>query len=258
MVISLSVKTSKPLRDRPDRAAVRYGGRFVDLENNRAELVLLLGILSLFLCGPVGVAAWIMGSSDLRKIREGIMIPRRVVYLRIGLLLGVLGTILFCVCVVVVALLFAHGIINLSPLNKRGPLPPDKIVFAGEWFGARGTFIRISVDGRGDYKARHASVTGGQVSIKEESLSITIIGLSKTWHIDRRPCLVNGSWKMKLEGEEFVRKAEELLVYLMTPTIHDHRTRFIHEGSFTGFIVSGNNFSTEPGNRDLPGTRSTC
>jgi hypothetical protein len=34
-----------------------------------------MGILSIVLCAPIGIPAWIMGNTDMRKIREGTMDP---------------------------------------------------------------------------------------------------------------------------------------------------------------------------------------
>ena len=41
------------------------------MQPDHGTLVLVLGILSLVLCGPVGIAAWILGNSDLKEIDAG-------------------------------------------------------------------------------------------------------------------------------------------------------------------------------------------
>ena len=46
------------------------------LEPHRGTLILVLGILSLVMCGFfTGIPAWIMGRNDLRKIKDGLMNP---------------------------------------------------------------------------------------------------------------------------------------------------------------------------------------
>ena len=43
------------------------------VEPHRATTILILGILSLVLCQPLGIAAWMMGSADLKKMKAGVM-----------------------------------------------------------------------------------------------------------------------------------------------------------------------------------------
>jgi len=182
------------------------------LPPNRADLVLFLGILSLFLCGPLGVAAWIIGSSDLRKIRGGRMSATKKGLLRVGTGLGVLGTVLFAVALTLGVMLFQRGFTGSDFTFQAAPLSADQVVFAGEWHGKKGTLIRITEEGTGDFQSRHTSLTGGRVVITQDSISIGLLGMSKTWHIDRRPSLEDGHWIMELDGEEFVKSGTDLLV----------------------------------------------
>jgi hypothetical protein len=85
-------------------------------------------------------------------------------------------------------------------------------MYTGEWRGNKGTFIRIRSDGSGDFRSSHTTVTGGIVRIDEATLSIGILGFSKTWHIDSQPHLGEGIWTMELDGEVFARKEEGLMV----------------------------------------------
>jgi hypothetical protein len=183
-----------------------------NLQSNHADLVLLLGIVSLFMCGPMGVIAWITGSSDLRKIHNGLMSPRKMGTLKVGKTLGIVGTFLFVASFVIVGLIVQRGVPDLGLTWKSSPLSPDQLVFAGEWSGNKGTVIRIRADGRGDFKSGHSSFTGGNVRIQEKSLSIGTIGLSRTWHIEKPPHLENDSWIMELDNEVFVRREEGHMV----------------------------------------------
>jgi hypothetical protein len=179
-----------------------------DLQSNHADLVLFLGIISLFMCGPLGIVAWIMGRSDLRKIRSSLMSPRKIGTLKVGKALGIIGTCLFAASFVIVGLIAHRGVGDLNFSWKSNPLPPDQFVFVGDWSGKKGTLIRIQANGRGDFKSQHSSLTGGNVRIDHGSLSIGSMGLSRTWHIDKPPHIENGNWKMELDNEEFVRGGE--------------------------------------------------
>jgi hypothetical protein len=182
------------------------------LPDNRADLVLFLGIFSLFLCGPLGAAAWLIGTHDLRRIRAGGMSSRKLGALKVGTALGMVGTILFVVSLTLVVMLLHRGIPGGVTLWQTKPLTSEQWVFAGEWYGKKGTLIRINQDGTADYQSDRASVTGGRVVIGDDSISIGFLGVSRKWHIDRRPERENGNWVMELDGEEFVRTGDELLV----------------------------------------------
>jgi hypothetical protein len=62
---------------------------------HRATLVLVLGILSLIVCAPLGIAAWVMGSNDLAAMRAGRMDRSGESLTGVGQVLGVIGTVLF-------------------------------------------------------------------------------------------------------------------------------------------------------------------
>jgi hypothetical protein len=44
------------------------------MKPHRGPLILVLGILGLIMCPPLGIAAWFMGDSDLEKMKNGIWI----------------------------------------------------------------------------------------------------------------------------------------------------------------------------------------
>ncbi len=183
-----------------------------NLPGNHADMVLFLGILSLFMCGPLGIIAWITGHSDLKKIRSGLMSPRRIGALKVGKAMGIVGTCLFVASFVIIGLIVQHGVTGLGFNWKSSPLRPHQLVFVGEWSGKKGTVIRIKANGRGDFRSYHSSLTGGNVRIEERSISIGTMGLSKTWHIDKAPHLEDGNWIMELDNEVFVRGGEGHMV----------------------------------------------
>src|SRR5205807_2768052 len=83
----------------------RFRGRR-DAEPHRGVLILVLGIISIVLvaiaCGPVGlplgIAAWVMGHKDLRKMRENIMDDEGMGLTQAGWICGIIGTILDTLC----------------------------------------------------------------------------------------------------------------------------------------------------------------
>jgi hypothetical protein len=202
----------EPIEPGADRSSQEQPLTPIEEGTDRSSFILFLGIISLFLCGPLGLIAWIMASSDLRKIRKGRLSSRKAGVLRVGRALGIAGTAIFVMVVVSAALVLHRHFPDFRTVVKSDPLRPDEVAFAGEWRGRKGTVIRIQADGRGDFRRQGSSVTGGRVRIEGNSLSIGVMGLGKTWHIDVRPHLQNGNWSMQLDGEEFIRKAEGQLV----------------------------------------------
>lgn len=73
--------------DRPRR-------RRRDLVPHRGGVILTLGILSLLICGPLGIAAWVMGNNDLAEIRGGRMDPEGEGTTQAGRICGMIATIL--------------------------------------------------------------------------------------------------------------------------------------------------------------------
>lgn len=201
-----------------------------NLRQCRADLVLVLGILSLFLCGPLGIVAWLLANSELRQMRAGLASCERVRSLKAGRVLGIIGAALFLISVGVLAKMLPGLVPQVADTMRPEPLQPSQVVFAGEWHGEQGNMIRIYPDGRGDFETRTTRLTGGRVRIQEDELSIGVMGVRKTWRIERKPYLENGVWKMQLEGETFLREAEGILV-LLTPTTMPRQSR----GMVVGF-----------------------
>lgn len=63
-------------------------------EPHRGTTVLVLGILGVtccFICAPI---AWIMGANDMKAINNGTMDPTGKSTTQVGMILGIIGTIL--------------------------------------------------------------------------------------------------------------------------------------------------------------------
>jgi len=64
------------------------------MKPHRGTLVLVLGIISLVVCAPLGIAAWVMGNSDLKEMDAGTMDPSGRGMTQGGKICGMIGLIL--------------------------------------------------------------------------------------------------------------------------------------------------------------------
>ena len=87
------------------------------MKPHRGSLILVLGILSLVLCGIfTAIPAWIMGNSDLKAMAAGTMDPSGRSLTNAGKICGMISTILTILGLVVVVILMALGI--ALPLSR--------------------------------------------------------------------------------------------------------------------------------------------
>jgi len=82
-----------------------------DLLPHRGGMILVMGILGIVICAPLAIVAWVMGQGDLGKIRSGMMDPAGQGTTQAGMILGIVGTILFILSIVAVVLLLAAGLL---------------------------------------------------------------------------------------------------------------------------------------------------
>jgi len=80
---------------------------------HRATLILVLGIVSLVVCGPLGIAAWLMGNTDLREMDAGRMDPAGRAMTNAGRICGIIAVILLIVGVVI------GGIVMVAALASQ-------------------------------------------------------------------------------------------------------------------------------------------
>lgn len=71
---------------------------------HRGVLILVLGIISLVVCYPLGIVAWIMGKGDLAEIDAGRMDPEGRGLTQAGMIIGIVATVLL-----ILGLLMAVG-----------------------------------------------------------------------------------------------------------------------------------------------------
>ena len=67
------------------------------MKPHRGPVILVLGILSLIVCAPLGIAAWVMGSGDLKEMDAGKMDPVGRGNTEAGKICGMIGTILMII-----------------------------------------------------------------------------------------------------------------------------------------------------------------
>ena len=79
------------------------------MKPHRGTLILVLGILGLVICGPLGIAAWIMGSGDLKAMDAGTMDPSGRGNTNAGKICGIIATVLMALAVLIFGALFVLG-----------------------------------------------------------------------------------------------------------------------------------------------------
>lgn len=87
------------------------------MKPHRGTLILVLGILGLILCQPVGIAAWVMGNADLKQIAAGAMDPEGKSMTQIGKILGIIAVVLMVVGILIgiLSLVLGLGAAAMSP-----------------------------------------------------------------------------------------------------------------------------------------------
>jgi hypothetical protein len=78
---------------------------------HRGTLVLILGILGLTFCVAFGIAAWVMGNSDLEEMAAGRMDPAGRDLTQAGRLCGIVNVALFALSLVALGFLAVLAIV---------------------------------------------------------------------------------------------------------------------------------------------------
>jgi hypothetical protein len=79
------------------------------MKPHRGTLILVLGILGLVVCAPLAIAAWVMGSGDLKEMDAGTMDPSGRGITNAGKICGIIGTILLVLGLLIFAAAFIFG-----------------------------------------------------------------------------------------------------------------------------------------------------
>jgi hypothetical protein len=64
------------------------------MKPHRGTLILVFGILSLTICAPLGIAAWVMGTDDLDEMDTGTRDPAGRGMTQTGKICGIISTVL--------------------------------------------------------------------------------------------------------------------------------------------------------------------
>ncbi|MGO8926553.1 MAG: DUF4190 domain-containing protein [Limisphaerales bacterium] len=80
------------------------------MKPHRGTLILVLGILSLVICAPLGIFAWVMGSGDLKQMDAGAMDPNGKSLTNAGRICGMIGTVVLALAVLLAIVMMALGI----------------------------------------------------------------------------------------------------------------------------------------------------
>ncbi|HEX6222012.1 MAG TPA: DUF4190 domain-containing protein [Acidimicrobiia bacterium] len=85
-------------------------------EQSQATTVLVLGILGVVLCQILGPFAWVMGNNELAAIDAGRRPPENRGTANAGRILGIVGTVLLAIGIIVLLLLIV-GTLTISTLE---------------------------------------------------------------------------------------------------------------------------------------------
>ncbi len=84
------------------------------MKPHRGTLILVLGILGLVICFPLGIAAWIMGQGDLKEMDSGVMDPTGRGMTSAGKIIGIVATVLTALGLLAGIALFAIGMLSAA------------------------------------------------------------------------------------------------------------------------------------------------
>ena len=176
-------KISTDISELPIDAGATHGGQrpvfSSGQEPGRGALILVLGILSMVILGPLaGIPAWVMGSKDLKRIRQGAISDSERTVTKVGMILGIIGTFLI-LTVIIAGILVAVGITLLSDsaINaNRDALANDLANLASR---------------AQQYYHRPTSLGGGGESFD---------GLNLITQLTNKPQNANGSYSIEVPG----------------------------------------------------------
>lgn len=83
-----------------------------NLAPHRGTTILVLGILSLVCCQPIGIAAWVMGNGDLASMDRGAMDPEGRQLTQAGRICGIIGVALMVLGAVAYTLFFGVALVG--------------------------------------------------------------------------------------------------------------------------------------------------
>jgi Na+/melibiose symporter-like transporter len=79
------------------------------MKPHRATNILVLGIISLVMCMPLGIVPWVMGAKDLKEMDAGTMDPDGRGMTQAGQICGIVATCMIIAGIICVAVLHMLG-----------------------------------------------------------------------------------------------------------------------------------------------------
>ena len=98
----------------PQPPTTPFAGQQAMMRPHRGAIILVLGIVGLVVCQPVGIAAWVMGSSDLRAMQAGQMDPSGEGLTKAGKICGMIAVALIALSAIFLALALALGVLGAA------------------------------------------------------------------------------------------------------------------------------------------------
>ncbi|MDD5644931.1 MAG: DUF4190 domain-containing protein [bacterium] len=81
-----------------------------DKASGRAVTALVLGIVGMLCCGPLAIAAWILGAMELSDIKKGLSSKAGEGMAKAGMIIGIVGTVLMILGILIWISIMAIGI----------------------------------------------------------------------------------------------------------------------------------------------------
>lgn len=90
--------------------------------SSNATLILVLGILSIVICAPLGIAAWIMGNNALAEIDRGEGDPSQRGIISAGRICGIIVVAIWVVgCLIWAVVLGGMAMLGFAGSTTMGP-----------------------------------------------------------------------------------------------------------------------------------------
>ena len=84
------------------------------MQPHRGPIILVLGILGFIVCQVFAPIAWFMGSSDLKAMEAGRMDPTGKGLTQAGVILGIIGTVIIGLGVIVLIIMMVIAAIGVG------------------------------------------------------------------------------------------------------------------------------------------------
>lgn len=92
------------------------GGPQYPGDHPSGTVVLVLGILGLLVCGPLGIVAWVMGNNALKEIDDSSAVYTNRGTVQAGKILGIIATILMILGIVMMGFFLGLGLFSFADL----------------------------------------------------------------------------------------------------------------------------------------------